>query len=374
MASTCVAVVVLYLIKQSFAVPGDTLMYMPPLEVRTLDMPNRAFPFLNPQLFSSSQQSSMQPQMDQSMAAQTSQPVEFPMMQPVDQSSMMQPVQQPTMTRPTMQQLPMSRPMVQPRPMMQPPKILHHTSVQSTTPEPEITRPHERHNMTFDDFVNVLNEISDRNKESDDEEVESFSSRAAGPGYAYSAPSPAPYPSYQPYPRPYGPPKPSYGPPSSYAPPPPAYHQPAYAPPPPVNHYVAKADKSSLVSSLFKPVATKAASKFSGLISIVLSLLSGSPGSEFSGFKDIVVNGIIKPLLIAKGGIKSLISKLAVPVISLLLINLEVLITVWWMWDDCPQPVYYPPPPPPPPVPVPIPAPIPYAPHPQPYGPPEHRY
>ncbi|XP_047995644.1 uncharacterized protein LOC125233624 [Leguminivora glycinivorella] len=95
---------------------------------------------------------------------------------------------------------------------------------------------------------------------------------------------------------------------------------------------------------LVKPVATKAASKISGLIELVLALLSGSASNdlELKGFKDIVINGIVKPLLTAKGGLKSLISKLSIPVISLLLINLEVLITIWWLWEeDCPQPVYH---------------------------------
>ncbi|OWR53637.1 vitelline membrane associated protein P30 precursor [Danaus plexippus plexippus] len=47
-------------------------------------------------------------------------------------------------------------------------------------------------------------------------------------------------------------------------------------------------------------------------------------------------------MLLLKGGLKALISKLAVPLISLLLINVEILITVWWLWDDClvlPEPI-----------------------------------
>ncbi|XP_063362103.1 uncharacterized protein LOC134651051 [Cydia amplana] len=136
------------------------------------------------------------------------------------------------------------------------------------------------------------------------------------------------------------------------------YHRPSYGyPPSPQNYgpwspsYVPQykhelSPKLSLLKPdlLVKPVATKAASKISGLIELVLALLSGSAPNdwELKGFKDIVINGIVKPLLTAKGGLKSLISKLSIPVISLLLINLEVLITIWWLWEeDCPQPVYH---------------------------------
>ncbi|XP_073944717.1 uncharacterized protein [Choristoneura fumiferana] len=104
--------------------------------------------------------------------------------------------------------------------------------------------------------------------------------------------------------------------------------------------------KLSLLKSdlLAKPVASRAAFKVGGLIELVLGLLSGSGsgGLELTGFKDIVINGIIKPLLTAKGGLKAVLSKLSIPMIALMLINLEVLITMWWLWEeDCPQSVYH---------------------------------
>ncbi|CAH2037660.1 unnamed protein product, partial [Iphiclides podalirius] len=98
--------------------------------------------------------------------------------------------------------------------------------------------------------------------------------------------------------------------------------------------------QSADLTSLLKPITIKATSTSNGLMDLVTTFLtSTSTGNlEMKGFKDLVINGIIKPLLIAKGGIKTLISKLTIPLISLLLINLEVLVTVWWLWEDCPQP------------------------------------
>nr|XP_053607967.1 uncharacterized protein LOC128673848 [Plodia interpunctella] len=186
-------------------------------------------------------------------------------------------------------------------------------------------------NFTFTDLVKAFNDMSE------DDEVPEERSSARDYGYPGYGPP-------QPYGYGYGQ-RPSYGPPPSYLPPPPSYHE-SYAPPPPAHHHTAS--KISLLKpplDLIKPVTTKVASKVSGLIGLVLALLTGSTPDdlELKGFKDIVINGIVKPLMLAKGGIKSLISKLAIPVISLLLINLEVLITIWWLWEDCPEPVYPPP-------------------------------
>lgn len=104
--------------------------------------------------------------------------------------------------------------------------------------------------------------------------------------------------------------------------------------------------KLSLLKSDFltKPIASRAAFKASSLIELVIALFSGSGsgGLELTGFKDIVINGIIKPLMTARGGLKAVISKFSIPMIALLLINLEVLITMWWLWEeDCPEPVYH---------------------------------
>lgn len=99
------------------------------------------------------------------------------------------------------------------------------------------------------------------------------------------------------------------------------------------------------LANLLKPITIKAASTSSGLMDLVMTFLTSSSTQnlEMKGFKDLVINGIIKPLLVAKGGIKTLISKLTIPLIALILINLEVLVTVWWLWEDCPQPKQQPP-------------------------------
>ncbi|KPJ02735.1 hypothetical protein RR46_09938 [Papilio xuthus] len=93
-------------------------------------------------------------------------------------------------------------------------------------------------------------------------------------------------------------------------------------------------------TALLHPTTAKIASKATGLMDIILALLgvSSFPNGEMKGFENLLVNGILRPLLVAKGGIKSLISKLTIPIVSLILINLEVLVTVWWLWEDCSLP------------------------------------
>lgn len=290
-------------------VPGDPVMFLPPLEVRSLDANARSiFPLTNQQFSSASSQ-----------------------FQTINQDLMPMPQhrQQIFHTNPTTMQ----------------------QQIPTTEAEPVDKEPETRHhNFTINEFMEALNGVADHKEEAHE-------SRAAGRDYEYPS-SPYPLSSYRPgpfgssyYPRPpsYGPPtsnynSPSsgYGPPSGYGPaspgygpPPPPYQPPAaYVPPTTVHH--TKVLKPEL--DILKPVKTKIASKVSGLIGLVLTLLTGSAPEdlELKGFKDIVINGIVKPLLIAKGGIKSLISKLAIPVISLLLINLEVLITIWWLWEECP--------------------------------------
>lgn len=183
-------------------------------------------------------------------------------------------------------------------------------------------------NFTFSEIYDALTNVEDNRNERYEELNKNEHQEVPRSAYDYPA---SPY-GYRP--PPYGYQRPSYGPygyqESSYVPPAPA----------PAHH---SASKISLLKpdlgDLVKPVTTKVAGKVSGLIGLVLALLTGSAPNdlELKGFKDIIINGIVKPLLVAKGGIKSLISKLTIPVISLLLINLEVLITIWWLWEDCPE-------------------------------------
>ncbi|CAH2106472.1 unnamed protein product [Euphydryas editha] len=99
-------------------------------------------------------------------------------------------------------------------------------------------------------------------------------------------------------------------------------------------------NKTSPKFSLIESVTTKVSSKMSGLMELVFALLGSGSTNNFivKGLREVVLNGILKPLITASGGIKMLISKLSIPVISLLLINVEILAIVWWLWDDCPAP------------------------------------
>lgn len=127
-----------------------------------------------------------------------------------------------------------------------------------------------------------------------------------------------------------------------YSSPPPNYNTPApsapsYAPPAsvhsdPATKFLLKTDLTELI----KPVTGKTAGKLNGLLGL-LSLFGSGKGLELTGIKDLLIDGILKPLLVAKGGIKALIGKLSIPIVALILINLEVLITIWWLWEDCPE-------------------------------------
>lgn len=156
--------------------------------------------------------------------------------------------------------------------------------------------------------------------------------RAVKSGYEYSHQQAYPQaPSYG-----YGSANPSYNTPapsaSSYTPPAAPYTPPA-AHSDPATKFLLKPDLTELI----KPVTGKMAGKLSGLGGLALSLLGSGKGLELTGIKDLLIDGILKPLLVAKGGLKALISKLSIPVIALILINVEVLITVWWLWEDCPD-------------------------------------
>ncbi|CAG9786238.1 unnamed protein product [Diatraea saccharalis] len=213
------------------------------------------------------------------------------------------------------QQLPTSKKIQQTQPIM-------HTNVSPPVSKPKVEKetlkPIDARNFTFNDLLEALNNIEDKKA---GREV----SRASE--YDYQE-----YPTYDYQPSPYVYNRPS---PYSYG-----YQKPAaYVHPTSVHHAGTKLSLKSDLGDFFKPLASKVTGKVSGLIGLVLALLTGSSPNdvELTGFKDIVINGIVKPLLIAKGGIKTLISKLTIPVIALLLINLEVLVTVWWLWEDCPH-------------------------------------
>uniref|UniRef100_A0A2A4JYH6 Uncharacterized protein n=1 Tax=Heliothis virescens TaxID=7102 RepID=A0A2A4JYH6_HELVI len=199
-----------------------------------------------------------------------------------------------------------------------PRQILHTSDINQE--QMPVVEHRSKQNMAVGEFVDAINKEAIRREE---EFQRARTTAAAGRDDNSGYPT---------LPRPMGYPKPNYAPSATY-------HEPSnltpVAPPATVE------PKSSLpkldFSSLLTPISTKVASKSSGLLSLILSLFSGS-SSGLSGLKDGIIEGIIKPLLVAKGGIKALISKLSIPLISLLLINLEVLITVWWLWEEeCPS-------------------------------------
>ncbi|GBP29711.1 hypothetical protein EVAR_13634_1 [Eumeta japonica] len=145
-----------------------------------------------------------------------------------------------------------------------------------------------------------------------------------------------------------------YWPPTRYIESPVAYVPPTYghypaltAPSKPLSIFKPLIAKVPDLPTHLKPVASKIANKIGGLIGLILSLLTGTTFEnlgELKVLKDLIVNGIIKPLMEAKSSIKSLIGKLTIPVLSLLLVNLEMLVLIWWLWEDCaPQPVHEPP-------------------------------
>ncbi|XP_039754562.1 uncharacterized protein LOC120629635 [Pararge aegeria] len=207
-----------------------------------------------------------------------------------------------------------------------PPRAYHvpqqqiiHTGAMQSQPVPTAEKVEtENSSFSFNGFLNAMNEFSGLN------EGENQKSRAANQVddvNKYKLPSPNGYP------------RQNF---DSWTP---TIHDSAsiYTPPTLIQHQ--STSKASPKFNLLEPVTTKMSSKMSGLMGLVLALLgSGSDNLLMKGFKEVLIDGIIRPLLVAKGGLKVLISKLSIPLFSLVLINLEVLITVWWLWDDCPQP------------------------------------
>ncbi|KAF9417187.1 hypothetical protein HW555_005698 [Spodoptera exigua] len=186
------------------------------------------------------------------------------------------------------------------------------------------TENRSNQNMTFGEFMRVLNEES-RQSQGSVQELKGL----RPPATAGREDSPA----YPTLPRPVGY-RPDYT-------PPPNYHESASL----VPHIQPSSaqPKTSLLnlSSVLSPAGSNGggSGNLSGLLNLVFSLFGGSSGWNMNGLQGGIVEGIIKPLMKAKGGIKALISKLSIPMISLMLINLEVLVTIWWLWEECPSPM-----------------------------------
>ncbi|CAK1547110.1 unnamed protein product [Leptosia nina] len=75
----------------------------------------------------------------------------------------------------------------------------------------------------------------------------------------------------------------------------------------------------------------KTPNKLGSLLHLGFALLGGS------GFKETLINNILRPLLASKGALKSFIGKLSIPIVALVLVNVEILFVVWWLWEECPE-------------------------------------
>lgn len=185
----------------------------------------------------------------------------------------------------------------------------------------------ENPSYTMNRYLNAMTEFSGLNEE---ENQKLRASNSVNDKFKLSSSRPS-YPSY--------PSVPSF---DSWTP---AIHDSVntYAPTTSIQHQSSKATPKF---NVLEPITTKMSSKASGLMGLILSLLgSGSDNLLTKGFKDVLIDGVIRPLLVAKGGLKVLISKLSIPVVALVLVNVEILLVVWWLWwDDCPQQQQHPPP------------------------------
>lgn len=200
-----------------------------------------------------------------------------------------------------------------------PQQVLNTNVMHRRQPQAPVTEKSSNQNMTFGDFMEALNEVSQQNQYREEElqRIRAAGSTGRDDNQAYPT-----------LPRPTGYSRPA------------TYHE--TAPLAPLTPPSSAEPKASLLkpdisfSNILAPAAPKAPSKFSGLLSLIFSLLSGgSSGGQLSGLKDLLIEGIIKPLFVAKGGLKVLISKMSIPLIGLLLINIEVMITIWWLWEEC---------------------------------------
>ncbi|CAB3224040.1 unnamed protein product [Arctia plantaginis] len=255
MSRVCILLLVLLKFLPVFGYPGETIMLMPPFEVRTVDKYPVSSQF-------STSRNSQRPQQ----------------------------------------------------------KILH---TNGDPPLSTSTYNNPNHETSFHDYIEDFNTIQAHTKEREALQFRADNMERNSNDSAYRA-YPGPYPLLN---------SPGYG--STQD-----YRKPTSAPIAP-EALIPKAASVKLgLPTLLKPVSTKMTSKVSGLLNLILALFSGSStdGLEMNGLTDLVINGIVKPLLVAKGGIKSLMSKLTIPLISLFLINLEVLVTIWWLWEDCDTP------------------------------------
>lgn len=211
-----------------------------------------------------------------------------------------------------------------------------HTSAMQSQAVPTLEKVQtENPSYTMNRFLNAMSEFSGLNEE-ENQKLRASNSVHDANKFKLSSSNPS-YPSYPSYPS--APSIPSL---DSWTP---AIHDPAsiYAPSTSIQHQSSKATPKF---NILEPITTKMSSKASGLMGLILSLLgSGSDNLLAKGFKDVLIDGVIRPLLVAKGGLKVLISKLSIPVVALVLVNVEILIVVWWLWwDDCPQQQQHPPP------------------------------
>ncbi|KAJ8728064.1 hypothetical protein PYW08_016449 [Mythimna loreyi] len=201
-----------------------------------------------------------------------------------------------------------------------PQQVLNTNVMYRRQPQIPVTEKPNNQNLTFGELMEALNEVAQKtqHKEEEFQQLRAAESTARDENQVYPT-----------LPRPTGYTRPNFAAPTTY-------HETApHASQTPAS---STQPKTSLLnfSSALTPSPPK--SKFSGLIGLIFSLLSGgSSGGQFSGLKDILLEGIVRPLLTSKGELKPLISKLSIPVIALVLINIEVLITVWWLWEECPE-------------------------------------
>ena len=205
-----------------------------------------------------------------------------------------------------------------------PQQVLNTNVMYKRQPQVPVTEKPSNQNMTFDEFMDALTQVAQHSQHKE-EELQRLRTAEVSERDNNQA--------YPTLPRPVGYSRPNYAAPTTF------HETPSVTTLTPPSSAESKSSLLKPDFGILSPGPSK--SKFGGLISLIFSLLSsGSSGSQFSGLKDILIEGIIKPLFAAKGGLKALISKVTIPMIAMLLINIEVLVTIWWLWEECP--VYVP--------------------------------